>query len=181
MIARLTDWLTLLLKTGSESVSKGKYAELNLSSRGFKDYEEKYFKDGAQNSYEAFRDKAAFSRGKSKEDMEEYAQGRVWTGSQAHERGLVDAIGGIEVATEIAKELASIPEDEGVVLSEVKTVKKRTTPLDALRNSSHALAKASKVWAALVKLSEAEGSTLPGYEAKMPGFTVKDGTKDWNT
>merc|ERR1712176_1104407 len=52
---------------GSESVSKGKYAELNLSSRGFKDYEEKYFKDGAQNSYEAFRDKAAFSRGKSKE------------------------------------------------------------------------------------------------------------------
>ena len=44
------------------------------------------------------------------------AQGRVWTGQQARERGLVDALGGLDTAVAIAKEKAKIPADEDVEL-----------------------------------------------------------------
>lgn len=46
--------------------------------------------------------------------MEEYAQGRVWTGNDAASRGLVDALGGFSRAIAIAKQKASIPEDRQV-------------------------------------------------------------------
>jgi protease-4 len=41
-------------------------------------------------------------------------QGRVWTGSQGKERGLVDEFGGLDRAVEVAKELANLPKDKGV-------------------------------------------------------------------
>jgi len=44
------------------------------------------------------------------------AQGRVWTGAQAKERGLVDALGGLDTAIAIAKQRAHIPADEDVDL-----------------------------------------------------------------
>merc|ERR1712176_1482991 len=94
----------------TEAVSKGKYAELNTSSRAFEDFEYEYFKDGAQKAYESFRDKAAFSRNKSIESMEEVAQGRVWTGADAQGHKVVDYIGGMDKALSVAMELAEIPE-----------------------------------------------------------------------
>lgn len=48
--------------------------------------------------------------------MEEYAQGRVWTGNDAASRGLVDALGGFSRAVAIAKQKANIPEDRQVGL-----------------------------------------------------------------
>jgi protease-4 len=42
------------------------------------------------------------------------ARGRVWTGAQAKEVGLVDEFGGLDRAVEVAKELAKIPADKGV-------------------------------------------------------------------
>ena len=42
------------------------------------------------------------------------AQGRVWTGAQAHERGLVDRLGGLDVAIAAAKERAGIDADDDV-------------------------------------------------------------------
>merc|ERR1712003_373763 len=114
----------------TEAVSKGKYAELNTSSRAFEDFEYEYFSAGAQNAYESFRDKAAFSRKMSKESMEEVAQGRVWTGQDAHERGLVDHIGGMDKALSVAMELAEIPEEEGCRTIEVKSSKSRSPVLD---------------------------------------------------
>jgi protease-4 len=50
----------------------------------------------------------------SVEAVHEVAQGRVWTGAQARERGLVDEFGGLDRAVEVAKELAGIPADKGV-------------------------------------------------------------------
>jgi protease-4 len=48
------------------------------------------------------------------EKMEDVAQGRVWTGKAALERGLVDAIGGISRAVAIAKQKAGIADDQQV-------------------------------------------------------------------
>jgi protease-4 len=50
------------------------------------------------------------------ERIHDVAQGRVWTGRQARERGLVDELGGLDRAVAIAKERAGIPADEDVEL-----------------------------------------------------------------
>lgn len=104
-----------------ENISVGsKYAQILVDDRPFTDEEAEYFREGAEIAYRKFVTKAAQSRGKSYEEMNEVAQGRVWTGLQAKERGLVDHIGGMHKAIELLKEKAGISADEYVKLEEIK-------------------------------------------------------------
>jgi protease-4 len=48
----------------------------------------------------------------SADAVEAVAKGRVWTGAEAKEKGLVDALGGYDVALRLAKEAAKIPADK---------------------------------------------------------------------
>ena len=48
------------------------------------------------------------------EAVERIGQGRVWTGKRAKELGLVDELGGFDVAVRLARELAQIPEGDGI-------------------------------------------------------------------
>jgi protease-4 len=64
--------------------------------------------------WDDFLPKVAAGRGKDREYVHSVAQGRVWTGTQAKERGLIDEFGGLDKAVEIAKGLANIPADKGV-------------------------------------------------------------------
>ncbi|XP_057951947.1 serine protease SPPA, chloroplastic [Malania oleifera] len=103
-----------------EIISRGKFAELSIAdNRSFRPDEAELFAKSAQNAYNQFRDKAAFSRSMTVEKMEEVAQGRVWTGKDAATRGLVDAIGGFSRAVAIAKQKANIPQDTEVTLVEL--------------------------------------------------------------
>ena len=89
----------------------GKYASLFADERSFTEEEAQYWRDYAAVGYKSFVDKAAKSRGKTFEEMDEVAQGRVWTGRQALEQGLVDHVGGLRKAIEVAKEKAGIEGD----------------------------------------------------------------------
>ncbi|CAL5445070.1 unnamed protein product [Camellia sinensis] len=90
-----------------EILSRGRFAELTVAKhRPFRPDEVELFAKSAQNAYKQFRDKAAYSRSMT---MEEVAQGRVWTGKEAVSRGLVDAIGGFSRAVAMAKQKANIP------------------------------------------------------------------------
>lgn len=71
---------------GKEVLSRGTYAELLEDYRPFTDSEQRYFEESAQFAYESFRDKAAASRGMEPAAMQEYAQGRVWSGQRAVSR-----------------------------------------------------------------------------------------------
>ncbi|KAK2991975.1 hypothetical protein RJ640_001059, partial [Escallonia rubra] len=96
-------------------ISRGKYSELTAADqRPFRPDEAELFAKSAQNAYKQFRDKAAYSRSMTVDEMEEFAQGRVWTGNDAASRGLVDAIGGLSRAVAIAKQKADIPQDRQV-------------------------------------------------------------------
>ncbi|XP_020267621.1 serine protease SPPA, chloroplastic-like isoform X1 [Asparagus officinalis] len=82
-----------------EIISRGRYTEfLSASQRSFRP--EKY----AQNAYKKFRDKAAYSRSMTIDQMEEVAQGKLWSGNDAVSNGLVDAIAGLSRAVAIAKQ-----------------------------------------------------------------------------
>ena len=64
--------------------------------------------------YNGFIQKVAASRKMPVERVDQLAQGRVWTGAQAREHGLVDALGGLDRAIALAKERAGISPDTEV-------------------------------------------------------------------
>lgn len=67
-------------------------------------------------TYEQFIAKVSNGRNMKADKVQEIAQGRVWTGSQAVKNGLVDKLGGLDVAIIVAKDLAKIPTNRPVNL-----------------------------------------------------------------
>jgi protease-4 len=65
--------------------------------------------------YSLFLDRVAKSRGRSVEEIEPIAGGRVWTGRQALERGLVDEFGGVDRALAEARHLGGVRDDAPLV------------------------------------------------------------------
>lgn len=61
-----------------------------------------------ERGYDLFLKRCADGRGMSKEEINVIGQGRVWTGNQALELGLIDELGGLEKAIQLAAELANI-------------------------------------------------------------------------
>ncbi|MCK4303128.1 MAG: signal peptide peptidase SppA [Candidatus Eisenbacteria sp.] len=97
--------------------TKGPMALLWSSMRDFTDEEKERFE---QNHWDGFNDwlrDVADHRGMTFDDAEKLAHGRVWTGRQAKANGLVDELGGLDRAIEVAKELAGIPADEDVTVA----------------------------------------------------------------
>lgn len=105
------DWIGVT----SEYVLRGKNSGMFRETERFTDEERKHFERIINHYYwNEFIPKAAQGRKRDTEYMNSVAQGRVWTGEQAKERGLVDEFGGLDRAVEVAKELAEIPADKGV-------------------------------------------------------------------
>ena len=66
--------------------------------------------------YNTFVEKAAQGRHLAVEELERQAGGRIFTGSQARQRQLIDAVGGLNTALELLKQELKIPEEEEVEL-----------------------------------------------------------------
>lgn len=71
-----------------------------------------------ENGYEQFINLVADARGMTPEAVDEVARGRVWSGSQAHERGLVDQLGSLDEAAAAAARRAGLGEDFDAVYVE---------------------------------------------------------------
>ncbi len=99
-----------------EAVSRGRNAEMNSPVRPYNESERAKLEEQLQAFYDQFVDKAAEARHKTPEAIDAIAQGRVWTGRQAKDLGLVDALGGLGRAVAIAKDRAKIPAREHVEL-----------------------------------------------------------------
>ncbi len=72
------------------------------------DNQHKYIKEGIIDVYSLFTKRVADGRNLTAEQVEAIAQGRVWTGNDALERGLVDELGGLDLALKYAAEAAEI-------------------------------------------------------------------------
>ncbi len=91
-----------------DSVSNGKNAEINSPVRPYNAEERKKVEEQLHAFYDQFVEKVAQSRKSTPEKINQLAQGRVWTGRQAKENGLVDALGGLGSALALAKQQAKI-------------------------------------------------------------------------
>ena len=99
-----------------ESTSDGKNAEIYSPDRRFTKEERSKIQESMQLVYDQFIERTAAARHMPPEKVDEVAQGRVWTGAQAKQLGLVDELGGLYKAIDLAKQRARIPADEEVQL-----------------------------------------------------------------
>ena len=105
------DWLGI----SNEYVLRGKTAGMFRETEKFSDEERAKFEEWIKTTYyQDFVPKVAKGRNKDAQYIDSVAQGRVWTGRQAKDRGLVDEFGGLDKAIDVAKQLAKIPADKGV-------------------------------------------------------------------
>src|SRR6267143_3448704 len=97
-----------------ETVKRGASADLFSPNRSLTERERKTLQSWVDNFYDGFVSRVAEARGLSKADVDRVAQGRVWTGAQALDRGLIDRIGGLEDALAEAKRRAGLGPDSEI-------------------------------------------------------------------
>lgn len=111
------------------TISEGAHAGMWSFNRLFTDEEMAKFEATLDNIYEAFLQRVMQGRKMTHDQAFNVAEGRAWTGAQAKERGLVDELGGLARAIEVAKERAKIdPKDD----TEVEQFPAEESPLDML-------------------------------------------------
>jgi protease-4 len=104
------------LGVGTDSVSDGQFAEIYSPFRPFTAPERDKIEAQMQATYELFVSRVAEGRRSSAEKIDAIAKGRVWTGRQARELGLVDELGGLDRAIVLAKEHAKLEAGKPVSL-----------------------------------------------------------------
>jgi protease-4 len=135
------------LTTGT--VQQGDRALMYSPRRGFSEDQRARLAATIDAVYADFVGKVALGRGRSEAEIEAVARGRVWTGRDALERGLVDQLGGLREAVVLARTRCGLSE-EAPVLPAV-----RVPPLARLgraRNSEDPRALVSASWPALANL-----------------------------
>ncbi|MDR2776001.1 MAG: signal peptide peptidase SppA [Tannerella sp.] len=111
------------LDVTTDVVKTNTYADFGDISRPMRDGEKALMQGYIERFYDVFLTRCSNGRGMTKEEINNIAQGRVWTGEQALEIGLVDEIGDLDRAVEVAAELAELTDYN------VKTISKLNDPL----------------------------------------------------
>ena len=101
----------LLTKAGlrREVLSYGAHTGLFSMSEGLTESERERLRGHMVSFYDEFVGKAAEGRGVEPEELEPHARGRIWTGPQAHDLGLVDEVGDLQDAVDEAARRAGLP------------------------------------------------------------------------
>jgi protease IV len=94
----------------------GENATFFSPDQPFTDSERARLEHELDSLYEGFKDRVAEGRGLDPAAVEELAKGRIWTGRQAKELGLVDELGGLATAVSVTKELLGLPTSRSVHL-----------------------------------------------------------------
>ena len=100
-----------IVKTNRHSDFGGTYPlPIPISSRPLSTYEKNVLQNYVNQGYETFLSRVMNGRNMTREKLDAIAQGRVWTGEDAQQLGLVDMLGGLEDAINIAANKAKLDE-----------------------------------------------------------------------
>lgn len=126
-----------------DGVQTSPYADIFTGLTDFSAEERALLERFIDETYRTFLEKVAASRNKSVEEVQEIAQGRVWSGNTAYDIGLVDVLGGLDTAIEIAASRAGL--DEGTY--RVRTLPRPKTFIERFNESLYA--QATSAWQSL--------------------------------
>ncbi|GAA1889532.1 signal peptide peptidase SppA [Actinomadura bangladeshensis] len=112
---------------GLGAVADGDHARMLSATKDFSDSEWERVNASLDRIYDDFTAKVAEGRGLPRERVHELARGRVWTGADAKANGLVDELGGVDAALDLARKKAGLASDAPI------RVYPHTSPLERLR------------------------------------------------
>ena len=138
----------------TQTVKSGKNADIYSPFARFSPEQREKVGQYMEGFYKSFITKVADGRHSTPERIDAVAQGRVWTGAQAKDRGLVDALGGLDTAVSIAKERAHIPADEEVELVVYSARRSFLEAISELGRSSSALG----AWGTLMNAAQRQAA-----------------------
>lgn len=151
-----------------DHVERGPMATIESDLRDFTPEERARFEENHWNGFNDWLRDVAEHRDMSFEDAEKLAHGRVWTGRQAVANGLVDEIGDLKHAIELAGQLAGIPADEQVT---VEHFPKQKGLLESLMSGDNAAATAAH-WIVYRTIREDVAETLD-FVVQHPDLAVQ--------
>jgi len=108
MLFDMSGFLGNKLGVTFDEVKTGNYGEMVTVTRPLTEAEKNFWQKNLEEHYDTFINKAAAGRSAKPEDIRKVASGRVWTGTQAMEHNLVDKLGGLKDAIEIAAKAADV-------------------------------------------------------------------------
>jgi protease-4 len=138
----------------TQTVKSGKNADIYSPFARFSPEQREKVGQYMEGFYKSFITKVADGRHSTPDRIDAVAQGRVWTGAQAKERGLVDVLGGLDTAVSIAKERAHIPADEEVELVVYSARRSFFEAITELGRSSSALG----AWGTLMNAAQRQAA-----------------------
>ena len=107
-LEKLYDWA----KVSRYSITTGKFKDSGAEYRSMREDERALFQEMINEVWEQFKDAVAEGRNMKKEQIEPYADGRVFTGAKAVKLGLADEVGTVDHAFDVAAELAKMGDFE---------------------------------------------------------------------
>jgi protease IV len=149
------------LGMSEEVVQRGRFARLFSGSEPWTDEERERVRGLNRVFYDTFVAKAAEGRHRTAEQIEQVAQGRVWTGAEALHTGLVDALGGLDVATALARDKAHLARGQDVSLVVLPEPRGFLETLTARTDDDAAVRLLGRRGAALLRWTAALGETGP--------------------
>jgi protease-4 len=112
LVFNVTDFMNNKLGVTFDGVGTSPHADWPTATRDMTEFEKSRIQQSVNQGYENFTSKAAAGRKMSVEKLKTLASGRVWSGIEAKENGLVDVLGGIDDAIKIAAKAAKLNEGE---------------------------------------------------------------------
>jgi ClpP class serine protease len=134
VLAGLLDKLAI----GSDSITRGAHADLQLSSRPLSPESRARLRHEVDSVYELFVKRVAAGRPLDAPGVDAVGRGRVWTGAQAAERGLVDELGGLHEAVARAKKQLGLDPNADVALVPYPPPRPLAEQIGELFGSAHA-------------------------------------------
>ncbi len=111
MVFNTKGFLNEKLGITTDKVKTGKYSDIYSMTKSLDKYEKAFLQNITEEAYNSFITKAASGRNMEVSELEQLASGRIWTGTEAVENGLVDMIGNLDDAIDIAAQKAGISDD----------------------------------------------------------------------
>lgn len=111
LLANLAPFLDDKLGLTEDRVTTGRFSDIPTVTRELTPYEQQQIQQEVNRIYADFTTKAAKGRHMPVDQLREVASGRVWSGTEARQRGLVDRFGSLEDAIAMAARRANLSED----------------------------------------------------------------------
>jgi len=108
MVADMSELITQKVGVKFDVVKTNALSDMGTMARPMNAEEGQLMQSMVERGYETFTGRVAMGRKMKIEDVKAIAEGRVWTGEQAKERGLVDQLGNLDAAIKVAAKLAKL-------------------------------------------------------------------------